>query len=114
MKKAKYRRDLPHRMYGFFIGYDGVGVPSFDKFARTERLTLEDLREFRRHKEFDRAYRECSEIRRDYLIDNALSKKQDASITKFILSAEFGMGDDRDTGVTEPLTVTVEVIGDDN
>ena len=64
-------------------------------------------------KEFRRACEECSEIRRDYLIDSALGKKQDASMTKFILSAEYGMGEERESLGTEPLTVTVEVVGEE-
>ena len=100
-------------MYGFFLSYCEQGAPSFSKFARSIGVTLEDLEKFRGHGEFDRAYRECSEIRRDYLIDNALGKKQDATMTKFILSAEFGMGESKQDGASEPLVVTVEVVGDE-
>ena len=93
MKKAKYTSDLPRRLYTYFAGYSGMGAPSLSKFARESGVTHADLLRFReKYGEFRRACEECSEIRRDYLIDNALSKKQDASITKFILSAEFGMG----------------------
>ena len=101
-------------MYIFFKSYaDSVGAPSFVKFAESIGVTLADLKHFRVHSEFDRSYRECSEIRRDYLIDNALGKKQDATMTRFILSAEYGMGDDKADTASEPVVVTVEVIGDE-
>ena len=41
---------------------------------------------YKRHKKFDRAYRECGEIRRDYLIDRALTRRFDPSFVKFLLS----------------------------
>ena len=86
-KKAKYSDSLAGAMYSYFISYnEPVGAPSFSKFARHISVTLEDLTSFRKHKRFDAAWRECSEIRRDYLIDSALSKRMDASFTKFILS----------------------------
>ena len=114
MKKAKYTSDLPRRLYTYFAGYSGMGAPSLSKFARESGLTHADLLQFKeKNKEFRRACEEFSELRRDYLIDNALGKKQDASMTKFILAAEFGMGEDRDSGSGEPIMVTVEVIGDE-
>lgn len=85
-KKIKYTSTLPQRMYAFFRSYDGAGAPSFLKFAVSIGATVEDIGEFRRHKEFDRAYKECSEIRRDYLLDRALTKRFDASFVKFLLS----------------------------
>ena len=115
MKKnhSKYTTDLPRRLYTFFLNYDGPGVPSFQKFARSIGATLNDIERFRRHSEFERAYQECSEIRRDYLIDNGLVKRFDSSFTKFLLSCEYGMGDTKDAGVDKELKVTLEVIGDE-
>lgn len=85
--KQKYSSDLPRRMYTYFTTYgEGVGAPSFSKFARAIGVTLDELLSFRKHGKFDRAYRECSEIRRDYLIDMALNKRFDSSFTKFLLS----------------------------
>ena len=109
MKKAKYRSDLPHHMYTYFISYSDTGAPSFDKFARSKGLTLEDVMSFKRHREFERAFRECSEIRRDYLIDGALSKRLDPSTVKYLLSAEFHM--DEEQVADEGIQVTLEVIG---
>ena len=114
MKKAKYTSDLPRRMYTYFKCFNGMGAPSLSKFARECGMTLSDLLSFKeKHREFRRACEECSEIRRDYLIDNALGKKQDATLTRFILSAEYGMGDDKADTASEPVVVTVEVIGDE-
>ena len=109
MKKAKYRSDLPHLMYTYFIGFSDTGAPSFDKFARTRGLTMEDLIGFKKYREFDRAFRECSEIRRDYLIDGALAKRLDPSTVKYLLSAEFHM--DEEKIEDEGIQVTLEVIG---
>ena len=110
--KAKYRGDLGQRMYLFFVGYSGIGAPSFTKFAMSIGVTLADIQRFRRYKEFDRAYAECSEIRRDYLIDNALAKKCDSSLTKFLLASEFGMGEETPGSDDKTLQVTLEVIGE--
>ena len=111
-KKAKYNGRLPHQLYTFFTSFSDVGAPSFGKFARSVGLTLADVERFRSHREFDRAYRECNEIRRDYLIDNALTKRFDSSLTKFLLSSEYGMGDAPADGDHGKLEVTLEVVGE--
>ena len=115
MKKnhSKYTNDLPRRIYTFFLNYDGPGAPSYSKFARSIGATLADVEGYRKHAKFESAYRECSEIRRDYLIDNGLVKRFDSSLTKFLLASEYGMGDDKDKEVDKELTVTLEVIGDE-
>lgn len=115
MKKnhLKYTDDLPRRIYTFFLNYDGPGVPSFSKFARSIGATLADIEGYRKHGKFESAYQECSEIRRDYLIDNGLVKRFDSSFTKFLLTSEYGMGDGKDADVDKELTVTLEVIGDE-
>ena len=95
-------------MYTFFRSYSDIGAPSIAKFAGSIGATVAEVESFRGHREFERAYRECSEIRRDYLIDNALCKRFDASLTKFLLSTEYGMGED--TGDGGALEVRLEVI----
>lgn len=109
-KTVKYSGDMPRRMYSFFINYNDTGLPSFVKFARSIGATSEDIEKFRRRREFDRAYKECSEIRRDYLIDNALAKRYDASVTKFLLSCEFKMDREIEDDEKNRLDVTVEVL----
>ena len=115
MKKnhSKYTTDAPRRLYTFFLNYEGPGAPSFSKFARSIGATLSDVEQFRRHGEFERAYQECSEIRRDYLIDNGLVKRFDSSFTKFLLCSEYGMGDAKSLGEDKEINVTLEVIGDE-
>ena len=109
MKKAGYKRDYPRMMYLYFSGYDeAYGAPSFSKFARRIGVTVSELEGFRRKKEFDAAWRECSEIRRDYLIDSALSKRTDASFTKFLLGEELTT----DTG--SEFKLTLEVVNDED
>ena len=93
MAKFKYTPDIARRMYTYFLSYDGgAGVPSFSKFARSIGTTLAVLEGFRRYKKFNEAYLECSEIRRDYLIDSALTKRHDSSFTKYLLELELGEG----------------------
>ena len=106
MKRTKYDRSLPRRMYSYFAGYcEAVGAPSFEKFARSAGITIAELNSFRKHRVFDEAYTECSEIRRDYLIDNALTKKFDPSLVKYLLDSEKG-----ESSAPEELTVRLEVI----
>ena len=108
-KKIKYTENLPRQLYTFFITYSEPGAPSFDKFARTIGATLEEITQFRKHGEFERAYRECNEIRRDYLIDAALTRRHDPSFSKFLLTVEYGMGEKEKEEDSE-LNVTLEVI----
>ena len=109
-KDEKYTSDTPRRLYTFFAAYgDQGGVPSFSKFARSIGVTLADLKSFCKYEEFKRAYDECNEIRRDYLIDNALCKKFDGSFTKFLLTAELGMGESNDAE-DKAFDFTLEVI----
>lgn len=87
-KRTGYSKELPRTMYRYFATYADSGAPSFCKFAISIGVTPEQLRGFRRHSKFDRAYRECSEIRRDYLIDNGLTRRIDPSLVKFLLDLE--------------------------
>ncbi len=85
----EYNAELAKRMYLYFASYDEEqGAPSFVKFARLSELTTADIESYREHEEFKRAYAECVEIRRDYLIDKALSKRFDSSLVKFLLAEE--------------------------
>lgn len=104
--KIKYSPELAGRMYLFFLSYEDRGAPSFQKFAISIGATSEDVERFREHKNFDRAYRECSEIRRDYLIDRALDRRFDPSFVKFLLSS-----DDSDTEAesSKEFTLRLEV-----
>ena len=97
---------MPRLLYTFFSGYNDKGAPSIAKFARSIGATVAEIEKFRSHRKFDRAYRECSEIRRDYLIDQALCKQFDASVVKFLLTNEFGMENEPPDG---PFEVKIEV-----
>ena len=111
-RKNKYTADMPRKLYSYFHSYsEATSAPSFTKFARSIGITLDELRSFRIHKNFERAYRECNEIRRDYLIDNALCKKFDGSFTKFLLTAELGMGESNDAE-DKAFDFTLEVLTD--
>ena len=102
---AKYSKEYPKKMYVFFRSYADQGAPSFIKFAESIGATHADLESFRVHGEFDRSYRECSEIRRDYLIDNALTRRFDPSLVKYLLENERISGGEEDS-----LKVKVEVV----
>ena len=106
-KKAKYTPDLPGRLYLFFISYEDKGAPSFLKFARSIGATATDIEGFRSHKRFDLAYRECQQIRKDFLIDRALDRRFDPSFVKFLLSAE-GEGDGNGAGGEFVLSLEVK------
>ena len=114
-RKIKYSADMPRLLYTYFISYsDGTGAPSFMKFAKNIGATLEDVLSFRKHSEFERAYRECNEIRRDYLIDAALTRRYDPSFSKFLLGAEFGMGEKDKEKEDSDLNVILEVVSNEN
>ena len=90
-EKKRYSADLPKKMYLFFktFGESGsLGAPSFSKFAASIGVTLRELDGFRKNKEFAKAWAEAEEIRRDYLIDQALYKRFDPSFVKFLLSED--------------------------
>ena len=111
MKKRKlpYKNEYPRLLYTYFVTYDDTfGAPSFSKFARSIGATVRDIERFRTHAKFDEAYRECNEIRRDYLIGNALSKRFDSSFTKFLISLEYPEITDGES----KLEVTLEVLED--
>lgn len=106
-KKRAYERDLPRRLYTFFTCYDDErSAPSLHKFARSQGYTTEQLLAFGKHEDFARAIRECGEIRRDYLIDRALTKRFDASFVKYLLDGE-SKSDGTDDNL---LSVTLEVL----
>jgi len=107
-RKQGYERDLPRRLYTFFVGYDHEkSAPSLQKFARANGFTTEELLTFRRHGDFERALRECNEIRRDYLIDRGLTKRFDASFVKYLLDGEQS---ERKDAEDSALSVTLEVL----
>ncbi len=105
-QKVKYGSQMPRAMYCFFRNYAEDGVPSFRKFADSIGVTLEDIEEWRSHEKFNRAYRECSEIRRDYLIDNALCRRFDPSFVKYLLGIEY----DDTANAEDELSVRLEVV----
>ena len=108
--KEKYKTEYPHLLYTYFVTYDDTfGAPSFSKFARSIGATVRDIERFRTHAKFDEAYRECNEIRRDYLIDAALTRRHDPSFSKFLLTVEYGMGE-KEKEEDGELNVTLEVI----
>lgn len=103
MKKTNLK-GIEREMYLYFAGYSDSGAPSFVKFARKKGLTTAELLSLRGKKKFDRAYVECVQIRRDYLIDKALTKSFDGSLVKFLLDLE------GDGAESEELRIRLEVL----
>lgn len=109
LSKQSYNRGFARKMYDYFLGYgENTGAPSFEKFARRVGCTAEDIERFRENATFERVYKECLEIRRDYLIDNALTKRFDPSFVKFLLA------ETETTQATkeDALRVTLQVLGE--
>ena len=107
--KKKYNDELPRQLYTYFVNSAAEStIPSFSKFARSIGVTLEALEGYRKKKEFDRAWRDCIEIRRDYLTDCALTRRYDPSFVKFILGIELGTDNESDEDKTLAVTVKVE------
>ena len=109
-KGKKYDGELPQKLYSSFLAMVGDSViPSFSKFARSMGMTVADLTEFRKNKKFDKAWCECIEIRRDYLIDCALTRRYDPSFVKFLLSEEFE-SNKNENGNENEISVSIKVI----
>ena len=109
----QYKKEYPKRLYNFFVTYqDTTSAPSIAKFARSIGATVEETEGFRIHSEFDRAYRECNEIRRDYLIDSALCKRFDPSFVKFLISEESDSYEREDA--QNQIEFTLKVLSDSN
>ncbi len=104
MKTGRYSKEICVKMYRYFRDYSGEGAPSFSKFARDNSLTLERLESYRSHSEFQRIYRECQALRRDYIIDKALSRKADGNFSKFLL------GEEMQGGGQEKIDLTITVV----
>ena len=108
MRRAKYDKTLPRRMYHYFRTYDEkCGAPSFVKFATANGYTLDDLLSFRKHRPFELAYLAANEIRRDYLIDHALCRQFDGSFVKYLLTEEVAS---QASGEENGLELTLRVV----
>ena len=108
MKRAKYDKTLPRRLYQFFRTYDEkCGAPSLSKFAVANGYTVEDLLSFCQHSAFASAYRAACEIRRDYLIDRALCRQFDGSFVKYLLTEEVAS---QASGEENGLELTLRVV----
>lgn len=104
-KSGAARQRLASRMLRYFTEFDGEGAPSFEKFARISGCRVAEFCAYREDEAFDRVYRECNEIRRDYLIDQALCRRYDPSFVKFLLTEESEAPADE-----KSLALTLEVV----
>ena len=108
LKKGKrYDKEMPRKLYKYFAQTaDEGGIPSFTKFARLSGFTRAELEAMRCRREFERAYAECLQIRIDALADGALTRRFDPSFVKFLLGAEFSLGEEDNDN---ELKVLIEV-----
>ena len=89
MKRKQREEEIRRSMLEYFATYDGNdGAPSFSKFRRKGALSLVEFNRMKNKRSFREAMDECSEFRRDYLIDCGLTKRFDASFVKFLLQSE--------------------------
>ncbi len=108
-RKQKKENEIGKRLREYFLSSaEEPSPPSFSKFARNLGMTLSELSLLRENPEFDRIWLDCIEIRRDYLIDKALTRSCDPSFVKFILTGEAGT-EDGDTEDRE-FNVTITVV----
>jgi hypothetical protein len=106
--KLKHIKAMCQKMRDYFVSYEGIGAPSFEKFAAMMSISTLELRDLRSVPEFEAAYRECCAIRRDYLIDRGLEKKFDSSLVKLLITTE--KEDDLCVDGAQ-FTLSVEVVG---
>ena len=86
--------DIRRALIDYFANYNGTdGAPSFAKFRRGHGLSYADFERLKKKRGFSDVLKECSEFRRDYLIDCGLTKRFDASFVKFVLQIESESGD---------------------
>lgn len=106
MEKRR-EEEIRRAMLDYFATYNGEdGIPSFSKFRRRASISLVEFERLKRKRSFREALDECSEFRRDYLIDCGLTKRFDASFVKFLLQSELECSDDGE----DALAVSFEVI----
>ena len=103
-----YSQCFERQMLKYFQD-DGSGdFPTFSSFATHIGVTLSELRSWQEeHPSFAAAWEECRERQKSLLIRGALSKRYDSSTAKYLLSAMFGLGEEKSA---QSFSVTVEVV----
>lgn len=85
-------------MLDYFANYSSAdGAPSFAKFRRAKGISYSEFEKIKVKRGFRDVLNECSEFRRDYLIDCGLTKRFDASFVKFLLQIEDESGENEDS-----------------
>jgi hypothetical protein len=107
MKGKEKLGDIRRALIDYFANYNGTdGAPSFAKFRRGHGLSYADFERLKKKRGFSDVLKECSEFRRDYLIDCGLTKRFDASFVKFVLQIE---GESGDVEIGTPI-ISFEVV----
>ena len=107
---VKYKRLMYEHFSRLILNDKGevIGIPSIVSFAREIGVSLGTVeRWIREQEEFSSVFSECTERRKQLIIDAAFCKKIDPTFAKFYLSAEFGLGE-KESGEKECFNVTDE------
>ena len=105
---SKYKRSMYEHFSRLITNEKGevVGIPSIVSFAKEIGVSLGTVeRWIQEHEELSEVYSECTERRKQLIIDAAFCKKIDPTFAKFYLSAEFGLGE-KNEGEGEGISVT--------
>ena len=106
MKKGEIKR----RLLDYFKNFSGDGgAPSIAKFCRENGIDIAKIKRLSSRADFREVLDECSEFRRDYLIDCGLTKRFDSSFVKFVLQLESESLDICD----DAPTISFEVISEE-
>ncbi len=111
MRKTELKKRMLHyfRTAGTADSGFTEDLPSFVRFAHREGIEMRALRTLcEKDRAFARVYEECEEILTDRIIDGALHKRLDASFSKFLLAARFGLSEKK--AETEDGTFDLEIV----
>ena len=98
MKEKINQKELKTRLIDYFANYNGTdGAPSLAKFCRGNGISYTEFERLKKKRGFADVLKECSEFRRDYLIDCGLTKRFDASFVKFVLQLESEIGSETES-----------------
>ena len=107
MKDKISPRELKATLIDYFKNYNGTdGAPSIAKFCKEHGISYADFERLKKKRGFSDTLKECSEFRRDYLIDCGLTKRFDASFVKFVLQLEW----ESDTAGDSVPIISFEVV----
>ena len=104
-------KKIKEALLDYFKGFCGEGgAPSIAKFSKEYGISIAKLQRLGKRSDFREVMNECSELRRDYLIDCGLTKRFDASFVKFVLQFESESG----ANDADMPTICFEVVNEED